>query len=192
MAWRAPVILPPSAADCAVARLCLRHANPTLERAVGVITWLADEKAVLAAAAVVWMASRSGRHDVERREAERMLGSVILAGLVPHIFKYLVRRERPNRSLIKGSRKGVPRLGNAWDSFPSGHAVHLGAIAGSLARMLPRPWRPTVWLASGALAASRVVLLAHYPTDVLAGWGLGVLLNKATGRLLGRFGTNSG
>jgi hypothetical protein len=138
MSWRAPIVLPPSAADCAVSRFCLRHASPALERTVGLTTWLADEKTVLAAAAVFWIASHWGRPKAERHEADRMLGSVILAGVMPHLFKYLVRRERPNRTLIKRARHGVPRLGDAYDSFPSGHAVHLGAIAGSLARLLPR------------------------------------------------------
>jgi membrane-associated phospholipid phosphatase len=44
-----------------------------------------------------------------------------------------------------------------------------------------------MYLALASLAASRVVLLAHYPSDVLAGWGIGILLNKMTGRLPRRF-----
>jgi membrane-associated phospholipid phosphatase len=31
----------------------------------------------------------------------------------------------------------------------------------------------------GSLAATRIALLAHYLTDVLAGWSLGVLINRA-------------
>jgi membrane-associated phospholipid phosphatase len=38
----------------------------------------------------------------------------------------------------------------------------------------------------GTLAATRVVLLAHCPSDVLAGWGIGALINKAVGAAFGR------
>jgi membrane-associated phospholipid phosphatase len=46
---------------------------------------------------------------------------------------------------------------------------------------VPRRWWPTLIGTLGALAASRVVLLAHYPSDVVAGWGIGALINKAVG-----------
>jgi Flp pilus assembly protein protease CpaA len=59
-----------------------------------------------------------------------MIFSVLVAGAVPHIFKLLVRRRRPDRS-IQARKNGISRSGNAWDSFPSGHAVHLGAMAPS-------------------------------------------------------------
>ncbi len=44
-------------------------------------------------------------------------------------------------------------------------------------------FRPLAWCGATALAATRVLLLAHYPSDVLAGLGLGVLVNKAVDRL---------
>jgi undecaprenyl-diphosphatase len=115
-----------------------------------------------------------------------MLCSLLVAGLVPHIGKYLVRRERPNRTLLRRYDPRVPRLGNAWDSFPSGHAVHLAAIAASLRRLAPRRWRPFVTSGLGALAASRIMLLAHYPSDVIAGWGIGVLINRVVCATFGK------
>jgi membrane-associated phospholipid phosphatase len=36
-----------------------------------------------------------------------------------------------------------------------------------------------------ALAASRILLLAHYPSDVAAGLALGVALDKSMGRVSG-------
>jgi membrane-associated phospholipid phosphatase len=185
MARYARIVLPPTATDRAIARVCERHASPPLERAVGIVSWLADEKAVLAAAGAFWLATRFSAESA-RREADRMLCGVMLAGAVPHIGKFLVDRERPNRTIGRASRNGIPRLGNAWDSFPSGHAVHLGAMAGSVARLAPPQWRPWLWSGFGALAATRVMLLAHYPTDVLAGWGIGIALNNAVGAFFRR------
>jgi membrane-associated phospholipid phosphatase len=117
------------------------------------------------------------------READRMLCSVALAGALPHAFKHLVDRERPDRALVHGPRHGIPKSGNAWDSFPSGHALHLGAAAGSIARLVPAPARPFVWPAVIALASVRIMLLAHYPSDVAAGLAMGAGLNKLTARL---------
>jgi membrane-associated phospholipid phosphatase len=82
-----------------------------------------------------------------------------------------VRRERPNRALVRRYHAHVARLGNAWDSFPSGHAMHLSAIAASARRLVPRRWRPMLTGGLAALAATRVMLLTHYPSDVAAGWG---------------------
>jgi membrane-associated phospholipid phosphatase len=143
MSRRGPIVLPPSAADLAVSRFCLRHASPSLERGVTIATWFADEKAVLAGTVLFWAAAHLGARPCPRHEADRMILSVLLAGVVPHLFKYIVRRRRPNRSEMKRPRNGVPRSGNAWDSFPSGHAMHVGAIAGSITRIAPPPaaWR---------------------------------------------------
>lgn len=77
-----------------------------------------------------------------------------------------------------GQRRGVPRSGNAWDSFPSGHAVHIGAIAGPLSSLAPAWLSPIVWPFAAALAATRALLLAHYPSDVGAGLALGFLLDR--------------
>jgi hypothetical protein len=128
-------------------------------------------------------ASRSGVSACARREADRLLAAVLVAGAVPHLFKLLFRRRRPDRS-VRPHGKGIPRSGNAWDSFPSGHAVHLGAIAPSLARLAPERLGFAVWQILAALASTRIVLLAHYPTDVLAGWGIGLAVNKAACALL--------
>jgi membrane-associated phospholipid phosphatase len=185
MSWSAPIKLRPFAADLAISRACQRAASPAVERPLRVVTWLADERVLLGAATVFWTVTRLTGSRSLRREADQMLCSVLIAGVVPDLCKYLVRRERPNRVLVRRQDGRVPRLGNAWDSFPSGHAMHLSAIAGSAQRLVPRRWRAAVWSALGALAATRVMLLAHYTSDVVAGWSIGVLINKAVGGAFG-------
>lgn len=186
MAWSGPIKLRPLAADVAISRACLRVLSPPVERPLRVVTWLADEKIMLGAVGVFWAATRFSPSRPLRREADQMLCSVLIAGVVPDLFKYLVRRKRPNRALVRRNDTRVPLLGNAWDSFPSGHAMHLSAIAASAQRLVPKRWRAPLWSALGALAATRVVLLAHYPSDVVAGWGIGALINKSIGAAFGR------
>jgi undecaprenyl-diphosphatase len=178
MSRAAPIKLPPTRADLTIGRAALKHVNPRVGVAMQTLTWLADEKAVLAAAAVLWMATRSDQWSRYRHEADQLVVSVMVAGALPHLFKLLVRRRRPDRSLVQGRRKGVPLSGDAWDSFPSGHAVHMGAMAGSLARLSPRGMRPLVWFGLGGVAATRIMLLAHYATDVVAGWTIALLVNR--------------
>jgi membrane-associated phospholipid phosphatase len=186
MSFKAPIGLPPTRADLAVARAAARGATPATERPLQVITWLADEKMVLGGAILLWLYARAVRPEKDLApEADHILCCVALAGLLPHLFKRLVRRRRPDRTVVHGRRHGIPRSGNAWDSFPSGHALHLGAIAGPVARIVPRSLRPFVWSSVLALAASRILLLAHYPSDVAAGLALGVALDKSMGRVSG-------
>ena len=183
-----PIALPPLRTDVTIARLCARSATPATQRVLKRITLLADEKALLSIGAAIWIGTRCGQTGPPRREADRMLCSLVVAGALPHLFKGIVRRRRPNRSVVKGQRRGISRSGNAWDSFPSGHAVHLGAMAGPLSRLSPHWLRPVVWPALVSLAVTRILLLAHYPSDVLAGWGIGSLISSTVTGTFRRIG----
>ena len=61
-------------------------------------------------------------------------------------------------------------------SFPSGHSTNVATVFGSLAMNLCRRWVMVSAIAIALLTGfSRVVVGVHYPTDVLAGWLLGVI-----------------
>jgi hypothetical protein len=138
MSHRGLIALPPTRWDLVLSRACARAATPEIERTPRVVTWLADEKSVLGATLLFWTYARLSRRDIEiARRAEHVLCCVALAGVLPHLFKCLVDRKRPDRVVVHGRRHGIPRSGDAWNLFPSEHAVHLGAIAGSLAGLCP-------------------------------------------------------
>ena len=60
-------------------------------------------------------------------------------------------------------------------SFPSGHSTNAMSVYGSLAAGTRKKWLAVLAAALPLLVGvSRVVVGAHYPTDVLAGWLIGV------------------
>jgi undecaprenyl-diphosphatase len=186
MGRRAALTLRPTRADLPVARAAARTATPAEERILNIVTWLADEKVVLAGSGLLWFWAHAREHEHEvARQADHMLLCVAAAGVLSHTLKHLVRRRRPDRTVVHGRRRGIPYSGDTWDSFPSGHALHLGSIAGSLMRLMPARYRPLIWPSIATLAATRILLLAHYPTDVAAGLLMGLSIDKLVGKAFG-------
>ena len=185
MSLRAPISLPPSRADLAVAKACARHVTPGIERTLQTLTWAADEKVILTATAAFWAATRTARcQETTRRRADHMLAGAVIASALPHLFKLIVRRRRPDRTVVHGNRHRIPRSGRPWDSFPSGHALHVGALARDLHALSAPALRPLVWSALVGLAASRVLLLAHYPSDVIGGLAMGAAIDGAVATII--------
>ena len=61
-------------------------------------------------------------------------------------------------------------------SFPSGHSASAVAVYGGIAREFRKRW---IWVVAVIIAlligVSRFIVGAHYPTDILAGWVIGIL-----------------
>lgn len=102
-------------------------------------------------------------------------GAVSGGALLFSLLKVLFGRPRPSV---------VPMLvQESAPSFPSGHATMSAVVYLSVAVVLARfESRPLIrayllgvgLLVTGTVGVTRVVLGVHYPTDVLAGWSLGV------------------
>jgi undecaprenyl-diphosphatase len=101
--------------------------------------------------------------------------AVLLPVLMGEIIKDIVGRGRPfvggqanafNFSHFAGTE--------AYASFPSGHATTAFALAFAVSVLWPRARVPMLIYAI-AIGASRLVLLAHHPSDVVAGALLGVI-----------------
>ncbi len=62
-------------------------------------------------------------------------------------------------------------------SFPSGHSANAVATYGSIGIALRKKWMTILAFALPLLVGfSRVAVGAHFPTDVLAGWGIGIIV----------------
>jgi undecaprenyl-diphosphatase len=144
-AWNTTMALltiSPTATDVRIANAISAHTDAPAEHAAEALTWGADEHVLMALAAAWWLYSR-GQRRKQRRAADHILITTIVASIVPHILKTVVDQRRPDRLTIRGHWRGVPFSGKSMDAFPSGHALHIGALASAASR-LPRPWRNLV------------------------------------------------
>ena len=157
--------------DRRIAKAVARNTSPAVERPARLLTWAADEHVLYVVAGGLWLAARTG-DERERRQTDHLALSVVATAILPHLLKRLIDQERPDRSMVHGRRHGIPRSGKAYDAFPSGHAMHVGAVASAVSWAYPRS-APIAWGIGGLIAATRIVLLAHWTTDVLAGLTLG-------------------
>ena len=119
---------------------------------------------------------------VRKRYAEALVLVVGLAlvFVAVNVTKDAITRERPGGSFVDTS----------GDAYPSGHAAYATAwiaVAVALTRQLRLVTSGVlVFIALGIAAAvgiSRVYLRAHWSSDVLGGWGLGVGIFATLGAL---------
>ena len=93
-----PIRVDPTRADVVIAHAVARSSKPAPEEVARALTWGADEKVLLALAAVGWLASRSGS-DVARRAGNHALLVTVVASLLPHGLKAVFNQTRPELSL---------------------------------------------------------------------------------------------
>ncbi|RXT41132.1 phosphatase PAP2 family protein [Bradyrhizobium betae] len=170
------VTVKPTRIDIAIANEIADRTNSELEDTAKALTWGADEHVLLALAAVGWLYARRGPAD-ERHTADHILAVSLATAVLPHILKSAINQIRPDRLTVRGHRHGIPFSGRPRDAFPSGHAVHMGALA-SAASLLPPARRRLVRSIAAGLSLTRVVLLAHWASDVVAGFTLGILIER--------------
>jgi len=171
------VTIKPTNLDKLLANGISAHTTPAVEKTAELLTWAADEKVLLTLAALGWLLA--ARRPENRPIANHILIVSLLSAVLPHVIKNAVDQTRPDRLTVRGHWRGVPLSGRRRDAFPSGHALHMGALA-SAAGLLPTPERGVIRSISIVLSVTRVLLLAHWASDVAAGFILGGVLERMT------------
>src|ERR1700734_2668265 len=139
--------------------------RPQVDRTAALVSNLADY-------GFVWVglaALRARRGGAGRRRAVVSLGTAGVSSLVVvRAAKSVVERQRPEEQLDVRVRRPTS------NSFPSGHTL----AAFATAVVLPDSTAETAAYVgfAGAVAASRVHLRAHHPSDVLGGAAIGATL----------------
>jgi membrane-associated phospholipid phosphatase len=101
--------------------------------------------------------------------------AVVLPVLFAECVKWIVGRGRPFVGGKANPFNFAPFTGTeAYFSFPSAHSVTAFALAFGVAAIWPRA-RLAMFVYAAAIAATRLVLLAHHPSDVVAGAVVGLI-----------------
>jgi undecaprenyl-diphosphatase len=120
--------------------------------------------------------------------AAYVLASTGLSGLAVNVLKYGIGRARPLHYADFGVFSLHPFAFEAsFAGMPSGHATTMGAVFAIVLLCFPR-WRHVALACTLAISATRVLVGAHYPGDVVAGFGFGFACAVLLAALFARLG----
>ena len=162
------------AADQAIMARLSGESSPLLDRFLPALSRSADFFALWIGIAAALAATNDERG---RRAALRGLAGMVTASTASNVLaKGLVRRPRPSGEVPPDRRPGRTPV---TSSFPSGHAAAAAAFATGVGLEMPALAAPVGALAV-AVGVARVVNGVHYPSDVIAGWAVGVGVGMLT------------
>jgi membrane-associated phospholipid phosphatase len=169
--------------DVAISRAVQAHASDWLDTATSAVSWTGfPPQSWLVFGVVVVGLAVLGYRWAAVVAAIAAVGS----GELYFFIEQLVARPRPSADLVHVAGS-LPMTG-----FPSGHVATFTAVFGFAAfvayrRLSPKAarWVPVALAAMlmGLMIFARIYSGQHWPSDVLAGWLLGMLCLTALGRL---------
>lgn len=158
------------------ATLFCQGLNPIVIQVFQWITGLGKSTGYLVGLFVLFVFFKYYRHrQVAANRALFLFSAVALSGLTTDLIKPLVGRLRPKLLFEAGLYGFEPfRIGYEYNSFPSGHATTVFALAAALSLFFPR-WRVPFFSLAVVVGLSRIIVGAHYPSDVMAGAYVGAM-----------------
>lgn len=153
-----------------------RQVDPFIKMIFEAITRLGIATGYIAGSLILFLFFRYVRkNDFHAIRALFVFVALVFAGVVLNIFKWLAGRHRPI-DLFAHGYYGFEffGVGHEVTSFPSGHVQVVFTFATAMTMLFPR-WGVPLFLYAAVVSASRVIITAHYLSDVFAGAAVGIL-----------------
>jgi undecaprenyl-diphosphatase len=157
------------------------HAINDLPQAFYPVLWPVQQLGAILVGPIVAAAAALSRRF---RLAVALLIATVAKLLLERAVKAIVSRERPGTSIGPDIHlRGTVSL--TGESFVSGHAVLVTAIAGLVSPYLRGRWKIIPWALVILAMVARVYVGAHNPLDVICGAALGLAIASALSLAVG-------
>lgn len=158
--------------DGRVAEAVEPYAESATVKAIGFLSEIGDQPPMRALCVATIAAGAVSGSPRLLRTGVRMLAAHTVATWAKDFVKLRIDRTRPRTDKDHGMRPGKGKHKEVT-SFPSGHTAGAVAVARAFARDFPE-YRTPAYAAAAAVSLAQVPRNAHYPSDIGAGFLIGL------------------
>ncbi len=163
--------------DIPTERFFHRLRESEIVRLFSILTEMGKAEYYLVPAALGYLYFRKGENAAAMQRSAYLFVTVAASGLLVDLIKVIAGRFRPELYFKKGLYGfDFFHIHHNYISFPSGHAATAVGAAVALGYLWPKG-RYLFWMLGGLIALSRIVVVRHYPSDILIGGLIGALVS---------------
>jgi undecaprenyl-diphosphatase len=151
------------------------YINSLLEFVDPLINFISNGLTLIIIACMLYMLGKIFNKRLLHEVGKSLFIGFVSSGIIVQILKHLVGRERPR--LTEEFVSIGPSLKSGYDSFPSGHTAIAFCFAYILAQYFPK-YKVIFYIVAIIVGFERVEDISHFPSDVLAGAIVGLIIAK--------------